>query len=253
MSARAIHLPATSSPTIPRVVPPYMVFLYYDNPEMLKMQMDCWSTYVGVLARPPRIIIVDDGSPKTSAADVVRKQARKLPIQVYRIKEDIPWNFAGARNLGCHRAEGWIYISDIDTLLSAESAKILFESHPLDPKCFYMPKRIRLQTGIAAKRAPVNLLFHKDKYLAIGGYDEDYAGNYGREETDFFRRLQRVAKKVVRNDVTIQVVPPKVVSDARTKGRTRDKTHNAKLFAQKEAAGHPNPVNPLRFSWERAL
>jgi hypothetical protein len=240
-------------PPSPRVVPPYLVFLYYDNPQMLEVQLECWNTYRGVLAQPPRILVIDDGSPKTFAADIVRKKKLKLPIQVYRIKEDIPWNFTGARNLGCHQAEGWIYISDIDTLLPAEAAKTLFESQPLDPQCFYMPRRIWLPTGAEAEQAIVNLLFHKDKYLAIGGYDEDYAGNYGREETDFFRRLRRVAKKVVRTDVTIEVVPPRLVPDARTTGRLRDKTHNAKVFEQKEAAGFPTPVNPLRFSWERAL
>jgi hypothetical protein len=234
-----------------------MVFLYYDNPRMLQMQMDCWSTYGGVLAQPPRIIIIDDGSPKTSAAEVVRKhlrkQARKLPLRVFRIKEDIPWNFAGARNLGCHQAEGWIYMSDIDTLLPAEDAKTLFESQPLDPECFYMPQRLKLHTGKITKQALVNLLFHKDKYVAIGGYDEDYAGNYGREETDFHRRLQRVAQKIDRPDVTLKVIPLRQVRDARTTGRPRDKTHNTEVFDRKEAAGFPNPVNPLRFSWERVL
>jgi hypothetical protein len=240
-------------PPFRRAAPPYMVFLYYDNPRMLAMQMDCWGTYRGVLAQPPRILVIDDGSPKTSAADIIRKKARKLPIQVYRIQEDIPWNFAGARNLGCHIAAGWIYMSDIDTLLPAEDAKMLFESQPLDPQCFYMPKRVWLPTGAVAEHANVNLLFHKDKYLAIGGYDEDYAGNYGREETDFLRRIQLVATKIIREDVTIKVVPPRVVRDARTKGRKRDKTHNIKIFERKEAAGFPNPVNPLRFTWNRAL
>jgi len=240
-------------PPIERPIPPSMVFLYYDNPRMLEMQMDCWSTYSGVLARPPRILIIDDGSPKTAAADIVRRCKHKLPLRVFRIKEDIPWNFAGARNLGCHQAEGWIYISDIDTLLPAEEAKTLFESQPLDPQCFYMPKRLKMRSGTIAKQALVNLLFHKDQYLAVGGYDEDYAGHYGREETDFYRRLQRIAAKVERDDVTVKVVPLRLVPDAHTTGRSRDKTHNAKVFAEKEAAGFPNPVNPLRFSWERAL
>jgi len=236
-----------------RTAPPCMVFLYYDNPQMLEVQMECWAAYRGVLAHPPRILVIDDGSPKTSAAEIIRKKTRKLPIQVYRIKEDIPWNFTGARNLGCHQAKGWIYMSDIDTLLPPDDAKKLFESLPLDPACFYLPRRVWLPSGTEAEIAIVNLLFHKQQYLTIGGYDEDYAGHYGREETDFFQRLKRVAKKVLRPDVTIQVVPPRLVRDARTTGRVRDKTHNAKIFEQKEASGFPKPVNPLRFTWERAL
>jgi len=144
-------------------------------------------------------------------------------------------------------------MSDIDTVLPADQAKLLFEALPLDPAYFYMPKRLKLDSGAITKQALVNLLFHRDKYLAIGGYDEDYAGYYGREETDFFRCLSRVAQIVDREDVTVKVIPLRQVSDARTTGRARDKTRNSEIFAQKDAAGFPNPVNPLRFTWERAL
>jgi len=240
-------------PAAPASAPINLVFLYYDNPEMLRAQIDCWNSYVGVLQTLPTILLIDDGSPHTFAAEIVRDHGCHVPIKVFRIQEDIRWNFTGARNLGCSQAKGWIYISDIDTQLPASAAQQFFESAPLDPNCFYIPRRVWLPKRIEASPPLVNLFFHKKKYLEIGGYDEDYAGHYGREETDFFRRLRRAATKVVRDDVCLEVVPHSMIGDSRTRGRKRDKTRNIALFDKKEAAGFPNPVNPLRFTWKRVL
>jgi hypothetical protein len=231
----------------------HLVFLYYDNPGMLARQLACWSSYAGVLDPVPEILLVDDGSPRTRAVDTVRQVGCGIPIKVFRIKEDIPCNFAGARNLGCHHAEGWIYVSDIDTLLYAEDAKNFFQAYPLDQRCFYQPRWTLLPELTEGPPGMVNLLFHKEMYEAVGGYDEDYAGRYGKEEVDFYRRLIRRAPKVYRKSVLIRVMPPALVADANTRGLVRDKSHNAGLFAQKEAAGFPRPAHPLRFSWERVL
>jgi hypothetical protein len=231
-----------------------LVFLYYDNPIMLREQIECWNSYVNVLARLPTVIVVDDGSPHTHAADIVLRSRSKVPIKVFRIKQDIPWNFSGARNLGCLQSRGWIYVSDIDTLLLSRDAKKFFEGAPLDKNCFYIPKRVWLPHMSEAPPAIVNLLFHKEKYVEIGGYDEDYAGYYGREETDFYNRLSRVAKKIRREDVLTRIVIPALIRDARTiTHRSRNKSRNAKIYARKLAAGFINPVNPLRFPWERVL
>lgn len=230
-----------------------MVFLYYDNPNMLKEQIKCWNSYVGVLKRLPTILLVDDGSPRSRAVDIVHKSKCHIPIKVFRIQEDIPWNFTGARNLACQHAKGWIYMSDIDTLLLSTDAQKLFEARRLDKSHYYMPKRVWYPDLVEAKPGIVNLMFHKDKFTEIGGYDEDYAGNYGKEEVDFMNRLTTVAPKVYRDDVLIRVIPPEIVDDARTKGRLRDRTINNALYLRKEAAGFVNPVNPLRFSWQQVL
>jgi hypothetical protein len=230
-----------------------IVFIYYDNPKMLETQIECWNTYPDFLTKIPQIILVDDGSPGSPAGDVVRRLCCSVPIMVFRIKEDIPWNMPGARNLGCRHAEGWIYMSDIDTLLKGAEAKKLFEGNLLDDRYHYMPHRLWLPDYSFAEPAIVNLLYHKSKYNEVGGYDEDYAGLYGKEDFDFVTRLERVAPLIPRNDVTVLAVPPRVVRDARTRGLVRDRTKNNELFLKKEAMGFPKPINSLRFSWERVL
>jgi len=230
-----------------------MIFLYYDNPRMLKIQIRYWNSYAGILTQIPEILLVDDSSPRTNAAKIVKKVGCEIPIRIFRINENIQWNMPGARNLGCHHAKGWIYMSDIDTVIPKVEAKKLFEKYPLDENCFYMPKRVWLPGSTPAAPAIVNLLYHKSQYQKIGGYDEDYSGSYYKEDVDYIERLKRSIPMVERNDVTIKVVHHSVVSDSRTRGMSRDRSRNQQLFQEKEALGFPKPINPLRFSWEREL
>jgi hypothetical protein len=117
-----------------------------------------------------------------------------------------------------------------------------------------MPKRVWLPDLTSASPGIVNLLFHKKKYLEIGGYDEDYVGYYGREETDFHNRLSRSAQKTYRKNVLIRVMPPTLIPDAcTTTPWPRDKNRNTELYERKLAAGFVNPTNPLRFTWEMVI
>jgi hypothetical protein len=68
-------------------------------------------------------VLVDDGSPEPAvvAADCF------LNLTLVRVKENIPWNQHGVRNLGLKLAEGyWVIASDIDHLFPAEGLR-----HPL--------------------------------------------------------------------------------------------------------------------------
>lgn len=208
---------------------------------MLERQLACWSGYPSSY----RIVLVDDSSPRFPAVDVVRGSS----VEVYRIAEDIPWNFTGARNLGCSVCQGWIYVSDIDTLLPATDACRLFEV-PQPGSC-YIPNRVNFSGGRPRRRSIVNLLFERTAFDAAGGYDEDYAGFYGREEWDFFNRLSRVAAHVYRDDVTVHCVPPYAVPDAATAGLSRDWSRNTALYLSKRSQGFPRPAAGLRFAWSR--
>jgi hypothetical protein len=231
-----------------------MIILYYENPGMLKHQLSCWASYKACLLAIPRITIIDDGSTKHPAADVIRNaECNDLPLRLFRINENIPWNCAGARNLGCFQAEGWIYVSDIDILLLPEEARKLFEAMPLNKKHFYTLRRVDYRTGEERDVAQSNLLFHKDLFIKAGGYDEDYSGHYGKEDGDFLMRLQRIGRKVHRRDVTLQVVRREVIPDASTRNDARDSTRNKELFRRKGHAGFPKPANHLRFAWERVI
>jgi hypothetical protein len=230
-----------------------LVYLYYDNPLMLAAQLGNWNSYAGVLKKLPSVILVDDGSPKTSAAEIVQRHGCELPIKVFRIKEDIRWNFSGARNLGCSQAKGWMFLSDIDMLLPPEDARQLSEELELDPDYFFLPQRVRFRDRAPLPQSVSTLRVHKKKFTQAGGYDEDYAGFYAKEDRDLLERLGRVARLAYLKKVTIQAVTKKEIKDASTSGVDRNPDRNTALYLKKKAAGFPKPKNPIRFSWERTL
>lgn len=95
----------------------------------------------------------------------------------------------------------------------------------------------------------VNLTFHKTLFQKIGGYDEDYAGHYGREHTDFFERMQRAGKLIATAEITIRLMPHWMIADAKTATGERNDYRNTELFLAKRKAGFPVQAPGLRFAW----
>jgi hypothetical protein len=229
-----------------------LIFLYYDNPKMLANQAQHWNTYPKKVHVPVRINVIDDGSPKVSARSVLERTAINLPLRLFRILDDIPWNFTGARNLGCANAAGWIYMSDIDSILFADDAHRLFDQC-LNPMFSYITRRVRFEDEREVKPAITNLLFHKTNYTALGGYNEDYAGYYGRGDTEFWLRLKSITPILMMDSAALRLVSTKTIPDASTRGMSRDKTRNTKLFESRKRTGFSPPSKMLRFKWERVF
>ena len=80
------------------------------------------------------IIIVDDGSD-----EAVIPNSNGLNLKAYRISDDIPWNQAGARNLGCFIAESqWVLFLDIDQLPLENCVQLILKSiQDLELSCMY--------------------------------------------------------------------------------------------------------------------
>jgi hypothetical protein len=93
------------------------------------------------------------------------------------------------------------------------------------------------------------MLMNRGRYIGIGGHDEDFCGNYGREET-FFDQCLRY------HGVTIRTCQTAFVDWHEFDGRTRElgrcRKANTHLFDQKMAllkAGIYTPGICLRFPW----
>ncbi len=225
------------------------VFIYYDNPGALRRQIECWATWPRDLIE--KIVLIDDGSRRFPALPILRSIHMPHKVELYLIAPDIAWNMAGARNLGCSKAAGWIFISDMDTLLYAEDLAQLIDR--ARPGQYHKPRRVSLPNDRPMIPSIVSLLFHRDEFDKCGGYDEDFAGHYGFEEFNFEARLGKVAMPVDRADVKLRFMPGWQTPDARTTGLDRDPGRNRSLFFAKRAIGHPRPERPLRFLWSRLL
>lgn len=135
------------------------------------------------------VIVVDDGSP-------VPARLRKTPCRtrLFRIEQDVPWNWLAARNIGAHHAETeWLILTDIDHVIPEDTLRgVVFGQH--DPNVVYAFSR-REHTGESVNPHSASFFMTKAKFWQIGGYDERLAGVYG---TDGSYRKRMMAKSVVK-------------------------------------------------------
>lgn len=228
-----------------------MVYSYFDNPKMLGYQLAEWSSYGPELARQFRFVVVDDGSPTYPAAEVLKGQS--VAVELYRIKQNIAWNFHGARNLGMDRApDGWCLISDIDHVLEAAQARSLAEKQ-LKRGHFYIPGR-RYLGDKPVHPHPDTSVMERSLYWQVGGCDEDFSGWYSPGEL-YLHNAATVAAREDMADIYLRLVTVNDVPDANTTafGRKGSAYHWKKnAYLQRKWRALPyRPENPLRFEWER--
>lgn len=138
-------------------------------------------------------VIVDDGSPisyDTGSFD--------LNITWLRINEDIPWNQAGARNLGVTYAKSdKIFITDLDHELPEAAFRYMINCR--NPgRNFYKIYRESRENGIIKRGKicnvgdmyyghPNTFFMSRARFMRFFGYDEEFAGNYGAEDFRFVK------------------------------------------------------------------
>ena len=192
-----------------------LVYSYYNQPEMLRRQCDLWRGYPDELKTRTELIIVDDCSEDPIVVPSVGIYAKK-----FRIEEDIPWNWDGARNLGMKYAYGWCLITDLDHMIDADQLRMLM-GIDLDPTHWYQLSR---RTNARKIRSHCNTyLMHTDLYWQIGGYDE--AIHYYDKDRWFRKRLRKYPSGGIL-PVAMDAVLPSECSDASVKlertGRSRN-------------------------------
>lgn len=190
-------------------------------------------TFYGQKEMIPRIVeqglktmIIDDGYPEPLGAI--------KGIEVVRIEQDIPWNQPGARNLGFHLLDGWVLSSDIDHVITKQNIKDL-QKLELDKNCVYYIAR--KENGKVTTHRNIYLM-HKEAFERIGGYDEDFSGHYGYDDTLFNKKIKENLK-ICETEVVCDYYP------AGTKLK-RDSSHNKELLKTKTGK---EITTKLRFSW----
>lgn len=178
------------------------VYPYYDNPQFFARQIGWWLTYPQHLLEQISFIVVDDGSPTYPAEDVVKRWGAPPHFRLFRIEQDVRWNWLAARNIGAHHAaDGWILLSDIDHVVPQSTAdRIIYGVH--DTRVVYAFSR-KEHTGEAANPHSASFLMTRDLFWQIGGYDETLSGYYGTDGV-YRRELAKHAKIHVLRDSLIR-------------------------------------------------
>lgn len=219
-----------------------IVFPYYINPGMLRRQYQDFRALPEECRSHLRLIIVDDGSP----SDPAFYEDIGMPLDIFRIDVDIPWNQDAARNIGVEQApEGWILLTDMDHLIPAATIIHVLKVK-LKEKYVYTFGRVTAPKMTPYKPHPNSWLMTRKMYNEIGGYDERLAGLYGTDG-DFMRRI---TAKTVRLPVPLARVPREYIPDASTTTYARKKPEDKdEMKRRKEKRERVKDWKPLRLSF----
>jgi len=196
-----------------------LVFAYYENPHMLALQWGEISKYPQSLKNLIEVVVVDDASPASPAADVERPG--DLPRHsIFRIVRDIRWNQDAARNIGAHEAtSALLLLTDIDHVVPPATLERLL-TMDLDAGAFYSLGRIKYENSDPRESHPNSYVMSRDLYWKIGGHDEDFAGIYGKDFL-FRKRAKQNANEVSLEHLKLARVGSGTVLDAGTSTITR--------------------------------
>lgn len=251
-----------------------MVVPVYAQPKMLEKQLETWANYPPDVRAAFNFTVVDDCSPEPAepAVRVWNAQGR-LPIALYRIDKDVPWNRGMARNLGTKMATTpWVLHVDTDHVLTPGNAANLLTTvrsmRGAVPKWFRFA-RVRIgkadETRKKDKANPdavwAEIHPHIDSYLTTpdaywkaGGYNEDFSGVLGGG-SPFLKEMERVnGAPGLLEGTRLEVHTRHSVPDSSEHTLPRDpaafKRRKQEIMAKRGTLrGH----DPIRLPWHRVL
>lgn len=229
-----------------------LIMPYYENPGMLLKHQEWWGCYTQELRCRLHVIVVDDCSPNNPALPVFEDPGL-ASYRLYRLKEDIRWNWLACRNLAAkHMEKGWGLFTDIDHLLpQATLNNLVYGWH--DAKMTYRLSRVDYPDLSPYKPHPNTWFMTRDRYWKVGGYDERFSGFYGTDY-DFRNRVQENSKAVIMLDDVLVRVPREEIADASTVDYERktqlDREKVMEIRTKRAAMAQWQPLHFL-VDWER--
>lgn len=224
-------------------------YQYYDDKAALDNLLEVVETYSEHLLGKVNIQIVDDGSLKHPLRES-RTRLSKFGIRAFEIRNDIPWNQAGARNLNAYLAKTkWCVFSDIDHFFDKTNLESLLnlESQINEFSLYHFPRRT--QENEYVKEHVNTYLIAKNTFMMQGGIDEDFVGQYGYEDKFFVEEAKlRGCKLILLDSPTITVLKHK--SGNQVEGLQRDTSRNEGLYRSKFSRADFRSYLALRFSYQ---
>jgi len=220
---------------------------YYNHPRMVEEQIAYWESLPEAFLAQVEFVLIDDCSEQMPMI-----RPTNIDLKVFRVITDVPWNQAGARNLGTFMASGeWALYFDIDQKFYAEPMlTVLGNLDRLDAMTLYY---LRIKDYVDSNvnqqltHHPNTFLVKLTSFKQYAMYDEDFAGYYGYE--DLYMPLvweQHDGKRLLFNDLVF-------FEDIgfRTSNLNRDLSRNLALAQNKMASGTKNSTGILRFEWKQ--
>lgn len=168
-----------------------LIYSYYLNPNMFKLQQENWNRYPQWVKDRIEIIVVDDASPYDFAENNITEKSfgknHCFDMRLFRIKEDFAWNWAATRNIAAHHAKyPWLFITDMDLMIPEKTIVSLLkmlDENTADSHRYYTFDRVDAPNMTPYKNHPNTYFMSKKLYWEIGGFDEEFTlltgGIYG--------------------------------------------------------------------------
>lgn len=231
-----------------------IILAYYENPTMLVHQLANLAAMDQELRDKLRLIIVDDGSPRNPALEVLNDFPRPVDTKLFRMEVDVPWNQDACRNLGVSQTEDddWLLLTDMDHVAPEKTVRSIM-TRKLAADRFYTLARVSAPTMETYKPHPNSYVMRKATYDLAGGYDERWAGVYGTDGA-FRSRLNLIATVGTIKEPLIRY-GREVVPDASTTQYERKTEQNAVLRAERGIKIREEGGPPQRglFPWVRQI
>jgi hypothetical protein len=241
-----------------------IVMAVYGQPLMLDEQVRKISDYPADVRDRLNVVIVDDcGEPEVRYGDVNRLMGAVRSLKLFRVTQNIPWNQMGARNLGMHHSAGWCLMIDPDMVFDGPTmARMIQAVEKLQRGQVVKWALKHTSNGTLDTSSPNTWLVHRDDFFAVGGYDEDFAGNKGWSDVQLLDVMRSCYKLQLRPDLFAHFHSTKDVPDAMVTSLDRNTSVNkrkrVKKVGQAKAAGGwarwakaRKDVPRLRFTWEQ--
>lgn len=227
-----------------------LVYPYYENAHFFQRQMRHWLTLSdrSDLFGQFAVTVVDDGSPTAkavAAVEAIRQSGDSFYLpRLFRIEQDVRWNWLAARNIGAHHApDGWLLMTDMDHVVPAETLKALvYGQH--DPSVVYFFHR-KEHTGEDINPHSASFFLTRDLFWKIGGYDEALSGHYG---TDGVWRAE-IAKHAPMRLLPEHLIRHEYVDDSSTTRYKRKQPEDAAVSRLVRARGKHWKPKTLSFPY----
>jgi hypothetical protein len=191
-------------------VPVTLILPFYANHQFFEEQVQRWQHEVYRPFRPyVSVVVVDDGSPEPVCLPL--EDERPFSMRLFRIGQDVRWNWLAARNIGAHEAaDGWLLLTDMDHVVPPETLEaVIFGVRRTDT--IYAFSR-REHSGAVLEPHKNSFLMTRAMFWKVGGYDEALSGFYGTDG-DWRRRCAATAPLAV---LTHELIRHEFVGDSST-------------------------------------
>lgn len=161
----------------------YVTHYYIDGPSSnaVTKLLERYQDYDKELMSMIHFVLVDDCS-----STIIDVDGYSLNIDLIRINEDIPWNQAGARNVGVIYAKSdKILLSDIDHIFPEHTLRELIQRR--NPRSTFYKIYRKDDKGNTRKGHPNTFFMSRARFFRFYGYDEEFAGKYGAEDYRFVK------------------------------------------------------------------